>query len=300
MSRNEHYKIPIILLFTGGYLLWRGLINFRKARRIEDTARIDIDSAPQGLVEIEGYAWPMSTPLMSVSGRRVVYYNYKVQEYVRRGKNSSWETKYEFHHTVPFYVIDQSGVCLVNPLTESMDLIESTIKLSSYAESIEELRLRTNSVTGFFATLLSGSYRLVEKKILIGSPVYICGDLKTNNLTQANLRGDYKKFLVQVKAMNTNPIFKSGKLDKNRDGFVSDEEFVNGLSDVSADLVSADTQQSIRLVGAISQSDAHNLIIAEGHQEQVLKRISSYNNLKIIGGIILIGLGFYTASLILQ
>ncbi len=291
MSDDNKIKLPLILITIGGGLLFKGLKNFRKSRQIQDTARINIGSAAQGLVEIEGYAWPMKAAITAVCGRQVVFYNYKVQELVSRGKNTSWETRYEFNHNFPFYVIDFSGVALVAPTDNCMDLTEKTTKLARYAESIEDLTSDFQLNSGWLSNVFSRSYRLVEIKIYIGCPIYLSGNLSTLNMNQVKIRGDYKKFLTQIRTMSTNPIFKMSKLDTNHDGILSDDEMVTGYSDLSkaVDLVSI--EHEAKLVGTISSSDVHNLIVADGHESQYLKRLTSYNLLSIWGGVALLGLG---------
>jgi uncharacterized protein (UPF0371 family) len=141
--------------------------------------------------------------------------------------------------------------------------------------------------------IFSGTYRLVEYKLFVGSPVYVCGNLQAMNLNQVKIRGDYKKFLTQVKTMNVNPIFKMSKLDFNRDGVLSDDEMVAGIADVSKESWSSSVELETQLVGTISSSDVHNLIVADGHQEQYLKRLTSFNLIKIWGGVALMGAGLF-------
>lgn len=293
MSRSDPKGAGIALLFVGGALIVKGLVNFRKSRKIQDTARIDIASAPQGLVEVEGYAWPLEPPFAAVCGRQVVYYHYKVQQLVKRGKNSSWETKYEFNHNASFYVIDQSGVCIVNPTKDSMDLTETITKLDHYAESIEALSVSSRYQSGWLGKIFSGSFRLVENKLLVGSPVYVCGNLQAMNMNQVRILGDYKKFLTQIKTMNMNPVFKMSRLDTNRDGILSDEEMITGFADVSKETSLHGIEGSVKVVGSISKSESHDLIVADSHEAQYLKRLTSFNLLKIWGGVVILGAGLF-------
>lgn len=293
MSSSDPKGAGIALLFVGGALIVKGLVNFRKSRKIQDTARIDIASAPQGLVEVEGYAWPLELPFAAVCGRQVVYYHYKVQQLVKRGKNSSWETKYEFNHNASFYVIDQSGVCIVNPTKDSMDLTETITKLDHYAESIEALSVSSRYQSGWLGKIFSGSFRLVENKLLVGSPVYVCGNLQAMNMNQVKILGDYKKFLTQIKTMSMNPIFKMSRLDTNRDGVLSDEEMITGFADITKETSLHGVEGSVKVLGSISKSESHDLIVADGHEAQYLKRLTSFNLLKIWGGVAIVGAGLF-------
>ncbi len=127
----------------------------------------------------------------------------------------------------------------------------------------------------------------------MGSPVYVCGNMQAMNLNQVKVRGDYKKFLMQVRTMNSNPIFKMTKLDGNRDGQLSHDEIIGGISDASKDSLVPGLEFEAKLTGTVSASEAHRLNVADGHQEQYLKRLTSFNLLKIWGGVALLGAGLF-------
>jgi|GEM_PF-4635910 len=292
-SSDDAFVLGIAALAFGAGLIYTSIKNFRKGRKIQDTARIEIGSAPQGLVEVEGYAWPAINTMAAVCGRSVVYYHYKVQQYVKRGKNSHWETKHEFNFNNPFYVIDSSGVCLVHPDKKCMEVREYTTRLSGYGEHVEALtQLARPAVGGFLGSLFSRSYRLLENKILVGSPVYVCGEMRSRGASPVKIKGAYKKFLERVKLTRTNPVFRLQKFDKNRDGKITEQEMLEGLSDTSKEIPGA-TEEAIALAGVISNSETHSLILGDCHQEELLKRVSSYNYLKMLGGVLLIGIGIF-------
>lgn len=292
MARAKDYELVVYLIMFGGILLGQGLYNFRKKRRIEDAARIDIGSAPQGLVELEGFAWPAKDSLVAVCGRRVVYYEYKVQEYVSSGKRSSWETRYSYEYSHPFYLMDHSGVCLVDPQGVKLNLKEQITELKDYAEDIEGLRrsinLQVNS--GFFGKLFSGTYRLVEGKIYIGSPVYVHGSLKSLNQNEVNIPGDYSKFIDQMKSIKKNLVYKMLSFDKNKDGVLTDVEHAEGCYSIARQFFSG-TSQNVKLVGQVSNSEVHKLIIADCHQDHLLQRFSGKVTYMILIGIAMVALG---------
>jgi hypothetical protein len=83
-----------LLIFVGGSLLWKGYQRRRKTRAVSDMARSRIASAPQGLVEVEGFALPHESAalLTSMAGVKAVFQELLIEERVRRGKNNShWE-----------------------------------------------------------------------------------------------------------------------------------------------------------------------------------------------------------------
>ncbi len=291
-SKNDPLIVAAISIIFGVALIYLELKNFRKARKIQDLARIDIASAPQGLVELEGYAWPRINSLQAVCGREVVYYNYKVEQLVKHGKSSSWVTKFEFDYEKPFFVIDSSGVCVVQPIKNCVDIVETHRKLSGYAEDITALRGCLAKV-GFFAALFKGSYRLAEKKILVGSPIYICGELVAYNGPAQKISGDYKKFLQNIKTIKINPVFKMQKFDFNRDGKITEEEMTEGISNEAVKTGQALVADAVKIAGVIANSETHPMILADCHQDQLLKRLSSYIYLKLAAGIALIALGVF-------
>lgn len=289
---NDPKIAAILCLLAGGSLLYRGLKNFQKVRKIQDMACIDIGSAPKGLVELQGYAWPQSELMTDIYDQEVIYYTYKVQKHERSGKHSRWVTKYEFDFDNIFYVMDLSGICLVKPSKNSMDLQENIIGLHNYATDIESLKSATKS-KGFFNSIFSGNYRLVEKKILLGSPVYICGELLLLENQDCTIKGDYKNFLERVKLSKNNLAFRSQKFDLNRDGIISEGELQLGLLEAAKTAILSVKHEPIVLSGVVSATENHSLILADCHQDQLLNRTSKYNYFTIIGGIVLIAVGLF-------
>ncbi len=267
---------------AGIHLLADGLQKFRKIQKIQDTTRINIASAPQGLVEIEGYVWPLEPTHVAFCGRQTICYHYEVQQFVKRNKDSYWETKYELKNNASFYVFDQTGVCIVKPRSqERLDLTVDVYELSFYAESLKELRKSIQASSNFSNKKSNDSYRLIEHKLLVGSPVYVCGSLQTKNLNRAAIQGDYKKFLTHVKAINSNSNIKKKKFDIDKNGFVAEDELIKGFSDISKLSQFDPIVLDAKVVGTIVSTVDHKLIVSNDDKVNYLQKISSFNSVQI-------------------
>lgn len=291
LSKSSSNSLAIPAIIGGVVLLTHSLRNFIKARKIQDTARIDIGSAPQGLVELEGYAWPKEHSMEAVCGRQAVYYAYQIDEHVKRGKNSTWETRFKFSFEHPFYVMDHSGICLVKPVEQCLELKQTTTRLSRYVTSVADLKTAKGPSGMLWGS--TGRYRLVEKKILVGSPVYVNGDMSSAGYADYQISGDYKKFLQTVTAAKKNPIFHLQKFDKNRDGKVSEDELHDGHFELSKQDAVSKISSKIKIAGVIANSDNHAMILADCHEEQLVQKYTRFNYLKMAAGIGLILLGIY-------
>ena len=289
---SDPLEIAAFTFLVGGGLIYKSLRNFQRLRKVQDTAKINIASAPAGLVEVEGYAWPAGDMARDRFNRHAIYLDYRLEEYVRRGDNSRWETVFKFHHETPFYILDHTGVCLIDPSKDCMELHERTIPLNGYPRNHEELIKITTQPQGFFSTLFKKQFRIIEKKILLGAPVYACGSMQITSNNNSIVYGDYKKFLEAVKIFKVNPLLQLRKLDLNKDGKVSDQELSEGLCTLATGCQSS-LENKTQVVGVITDTKEHDLIVGDCHQAQLSERLSNFNMLKLVGGVALVGIGLY-------
>ncbi|MCL5043040.1 MAG: E3 ubiquitin ligase family protein [Gammaproteobacteria bacterium] len=96
---------------------WLMFSRYRRARWIEDTPRSRIRSAAQGLVEIAGGLQsgghaPLVSPL---SGSDCLWYRFRIEEYRRSGRSSSWRVVERGESERPFLICDESGQCWIDP-----------------------------------------------------------------------------------------------------------------------------------------------------------------------------------------
>lgn len=292
IQASEPIIAGVVFLGFGALVIYKALKDFKTARKIKDTATSNIRSAPMGLVEIQGYAWPAGEMVRDRFQNLAIFLSYKVEKFVKRGKKSKWVTVYQYKHETPFYVLDGTGVCLVKPNSDRMELTNQTAKLSGSPTNHEELVNGITKNPGFIMGLFIPSYRIVEKKILIGSQVYACGSMQSAGQNKYLISGDYKKFLTQVKAFKVSPILQLQKLDINKDGKITDNEKNEALSRIASSY-KIPIEETTSINGVISDNPEHELIVSDCGQEELIKRLSGYNNLKILVGVALVGLGAY-------
>ena len=128
------FPVFSIIMFSIGIVLfvW-GLISFRKKRLIENIPTSKIRSIAMGLVEIYGEVAPGSGNILKspFSQNDCVYYKYKIEELRSSGKSTYWATVKKDWDYRPFYLKDNTGMVLVDPLDAKIDIpIDNVFKSS--------------------------------------------------------------------------------------------------------------------------------------------------------------------------
>jgi hypothetical protein len=185
----------------------------RHTRLIEDTPTSRVRSAHQGYVELEGVVHLLegSTITCPLSKTDCIWWFYEIEKKVQRNKNTSWDTIDKKSSDAPFYLEDDTGRCVVNPVGAE---VVTTFSRVWYGSSSWPTGLPSDS--GFFN---SGSYRYTERLIHAGSHLYALGLFKTRNVvmdsTEENavLRdrlAEWKQDPERVKLLDVN---RDGQLD---------------------------------------------------------------------------------------
>lgn len=257
--------IGLCCILVGILFVYSFLKDFNRSRKLLDTAKSKIKSAPKGLVKLEGYAWPYGQPLEDIHGKHVVYYNYRIE------KNDD-KIPYMFRHNQPFYLVNESGVCLIRPAQdnsahENVILEETKTKLPAYVESIPQLQtvLKNNKLRIPF---LSGNYQIVEQKIYAGSPVSVIGELQHFPISENLIIGDYKKFL------------EAAKKDKSRN--VIENNYIKWrIANKS------NSKECIPISGIIESTASHEIILSNSDLKQLIHSIKKRQVFEILAAIIL-------------
>lgn len=314
MSSNDGVlKLAGICIFGGGYLVVTGVNNWRKKRRALDVATSKIESAPQGLVELQGFAWPSSSvePMENLWDKACVFKRLKVQQYVHRNKNSSWETISTYESTQPFYLIDKTGVVKIIPTGFDLHLQEKKLKWEDISIP-QRKKILSKMESGFWSSappletgFFSGSYRCIEEALLIGSPVLVHGNLWSGASPQKlRMNRALQDFYSRIKKSSQ---FLLRTADLNKDGVISEEEAIDGMYSIaSKTLNSADVNTEIKkiegsplpeeeviLKGVVSKHDMYASFIADCHQENLVKRLGSWGMIGIWSGAALIIAGAF-------
>lgn len=104
-----------IFALVGVLIFYFGFGEFRKAQLIENIPTSKIRSIAMGLVEIKGKAVKLKDELIApLTDTKCVYYEYEVDEWVKKGKSSEWQNVYRIAKTVPFYLEDDTGKVQIN------------------------------------------------------------------------------------------------------------------------------------------------------------------------------------------
>ena len=100
-----------------GFLVWQAFRALRRARLVEDTPTSLIRSAAQGYCELVGNGELMPGPPIRapLTGATCLWWEYAVEEKVRSGKNTRWQTVEADVSGSLFALEDPTGRCLVDP-----------------------------------------------------------------------------------------------------------------------------------------------------------------------------------------
>lgn len=115
----------LALVALGGALAVAGYRKLEPEFRRHREDPIDVREAPmaEGLVELRGTIEPEEHVLSApFTGTDCVAYEFEAEEYVSRGKNSSWDTLTEGGTYTQFRLADDTGSILVDPVPGSMVL----------------------------------------------------------------------------------------------------------------------------------------------------------------------------------
>lgn len=300
-SDDALIKLAIFSMFFGGGLIIKGFRRFQKSRKSEDTPCSKIASAPQGFVEIQGYAWPLTQAVAkSTGGRDLVYLNLQVQKHVKSGKTSYWKTIAEHVTPEPFYVVDESGAALVIPDKFDLEIESQTslwkkFSLQQRQSLIEFVRAFAHELPPLEIGFFSGSYRCVEKFILVGSPLLLHGNFRSpQDMTQDIRSHALSAFQEQIKKINASSSRRKMMFDLNQDGDVSDTETRIGFASAAAAISRKKAEgevKSTRVHGLLETHTSERSFFADCHQDFLLKRIGPWNLFLILGGAALLILG---------
>lgn len=297
MSRDgEEFKLVLFLGAAGVAFFVAGWRRWRQRRRTMDVATSNIATAAQGQVEFQGYAWPLAQELLKdIEGKPCVFRKLEIQEYVHRNKNSSWETIATVNPNHPFLIIDETGIAKIFPTGFFLNLDEITLDWSDIHIDIRRQLLLDSEKkflgsvppleTGFF----SGSYRCVEQRILVGTPLLIHGQFTTGSMGNTiKLSQSFHDFYNQLKSKK-DYIYKQA--DKNLDGQVCANEAIDTLHSLAMHSIRKSTDgelREVKICGSVTKHDIYDSFFANCHQEHLIKRLGTWDMLGIWGGVALI------------
>jgi hypothetical protein len=120
--RDDVWVWALLGAFGGVYVFYRGFRILQRKRLILDTPSSKIRSASMGLVEVNGLAVGPFTMTAPVTGLPCYYYRTVAWRWEQRGKSSEWVKVADESQHVAFYLDDNTGKLLVNPLGAEMEI----------------------------------------------------------------------------------------------------------------------------------------------------------------------------------
>ena len=185
----------LIGFFAGVYLFFSGFRKFWVKRLIQNIPTSKIRSIAMGLVEINGIAesrTPLSGPYTKAS---CVFYHLLEERLVRTDKTTYWVKELEVKTDIPFFVKDETGSVMIDPIGAEMDL---PVRYS-----------RTE-----------GNKRYREWNIMQNETVYVLGTVKVCKGREERIQEEVESRLQEK---IDNPEEKI-KLDINKDMWIDEEE----------------------------------------------------------------------------
>lgn len=233
------YAHEAVLGGLGAGLFLFGFMRLRVKRLIEDTPSSKVRSVAMGLTEVSGIArakYPMKSP---ISGADCVYFRFLVEKETRGSRGRShWSTVRQGVSTAYFYVEDETGKLLVDPM------------------GAEGMLVRDYYTTDSSGSLFGSKMRYSEWYILPGDYVYVLGSVR--KFKDAGL--DRKERLAERLRQLKQDAVKMQSIDTDGDGQVSAEEWDRARQKVEDELYKEE------LNSPPAQDD--DLVLAQGDIEK--------------------------------
>ncbi len=197
-----------------------------RARLIEDVPTARIHSAPQGYVELEGTAQPLEdTPVIApLSSVTCIWYHYKIEKkehYRHQGASfQRWKTISEGSSNHSFYLVDESGRCIIDPDGSEITMSDKLVWYGSTAWPMAAPLVGNGSI----GSMLSENYRYTERFILPGQPLYAIGEFKTMRASDSGSVADISRDLLLEWKQDHAALIAAG-FDKNNDGKIDITEW---------------------------------------------------------------------------
>ncbi len=188
----------IVLVLATLYCLYLSFRSFKKARLIEDMPTSLIRSASQGFTELIGVAKVHQQLLLGpLTSSACLWWKYSIEKYQRTGKSSTWVTIESGTSDKPFYIDDNSGLCLIMP--EGADLTTQHKRqwrgwhrrpLSvAQADISAPPKNLTSNILNILSTDISfgARYRYTEHLLKDADPLYVLGHFESDASGQRTL-----------------------------------------------------------------------------------------------------------------
>ncbi len=305
MSDDSSFELAGYLCVGGAMLLWNSLKNKKRARRFEDVQSIHLSSAPQGHVEVSGFAWAQALDF-GVESRGGVYVEWQLEKLVNRNKRSEWVKVAEGKRPKGFLIGDDTAAAWVDMTKGELN---SKVNHVQWKNATPEQRKIFQLWVGPLAdsnfpptdSIFSSSYRMGIKSLPLGCPIVVQGHLTTRGATKTmNVIKGFAAFKEKYLKLKRNIAYQSSMFDVNNDGTVCEDEHRTGHT-YAADSIARKHQQDIEksgviaeeinLAGSIMSTEHESVVVANTHEKYFIGRLRNLSTLGIVGGAAMIAAG---------
>ncbi len=256
--------LPLAGLVTGVLLFTYGFVLFKEKRLIENIPRSKARSAAMGLVEVSGQAEPYVMLKSPLTATECVYYKFKIEKRMDEDRGAKWKVINQGSSTNFFYIRDETGRILVDPVEAELHLQED------YKFTGTDI-LASGSVRRFSAPVIfgAGEMRYTEWYLVPGDSVFAIGSAKK----WKNAAEDHKFKVAQKLREIKEDKERMKQFDLNGDGRIDCEEWELARQHAEQDLLKEELQRPQQMDDdvVITRDSGHNImIISEKSEKDVI------------------------------
>ncbi|MFH1655832.1 MAG: GIDE domain-containing protein [Candidatus Omnitrophota bacterium] len=251
-------------LFGFGFGIWSFFWGFKRLRRkriIENIPTSTIRGLAIGLTEIIGEAKKTASLKSPLTQMECVFYRYTAERYQSSGRSGRWVTIAKGDSCFsPFWLDDGTGKIMVLPAGAEFILPNDYEFSTGWGRSLPSNLINFMENNGLSYKAFIGTQRLRFKEWYIGEgeKVYVLGTAKK----QRNALEDYNKLLVERLGQLKADSEKMAKVDLNKDGEISMEEWNLAVANVERKLL----QEKLKTFKADNPTD---VVITKGEMQKI-------------------------------
>jgi len=239
--RARIFVYSFIGIGAGVYLFFRGFRKLWKKRLIQNIPTSKVRSIAMGLVELYGTAIADVILTAPYTKTPCVFYHIIIERLVRNKNSSNWVKEFEMKTDIPFFLKDETGSVVVDPVNADTDL---------------PLRY----------TRIDGNMRYKEYNIMEREPLYVLGTAKRKDSLQDRI---HKEVEQRIREVVENPEEKQ-KLDINKDMWIDEKEW-----ELAREKINREVAEEFSRAGEQFKKNSHpvpdgleNVIIGMGENEK--------------------------------
>ncbi|HTY08310.1 MAG TPA: GIDE domain-containing protein [Candidatus Edwardsbacteria bacterium] len=255
-----------VLVLTYSFAVWK------EKRLIEDIPTSKARSLAMGLVEVQGLARPKLLLKSPVTMTDCVYYRYKIEKYVRSGRSSHWSVIDEGASTNYFYVEDDTGRVLADP-------VDADVRIKRDYQWTGD-----KPGTGWLG-IGSDKMRYSEWWLAEGDPVYAIGTVTRWKDARDDRRFKIAEKLRLLKA----DAARMKEFDRDGDGQISADEWELARARIEQDVLKEELDHPVDTSDdfVITRDKTNEVMIISDQSEKQLARSFGWQ----AAGFFILGLG---------